>query len=94
MLFSFSLQCDFVDIPDEDLAEKLKFYPEQIEQSLISLTASQGSSISHRIMEDIEADLRWVLSEADRTVSYLPDSESGLEYQSPDNGRYWGRSQV
>ena len=58
MLFYFSLQCDFVDIPDEDLAEKLKFYPEQIEQSLISLTASQGSSISHRIMEDIEADLR------------------------------------
>ena len=57
-LFIFSLRCDFVDIPDEDLAEKLKFYPEQIEQALISLTASHGSTVSHRIMEDIEADLR------------------------------------
>ena len=47
-----------MDIPDEDLAEKLKFYPEQIEQALISLTASHGSTVSHRIMEDIEADLR------------------------------------
>lgn len=57
-LLANSLQCEFVDIPDEDLAEKLKFYPEQIEQALISLTANQGSTVSHRIEEDIEADLR------------------------------------
>ncbi|XP_053384790.1 rho GTPase-activating protein 190-like isoform X4 [Mercenaria mercenaria] len=56
-----SMQCEFVDIPEDDLAEKLKFYPEQIEQALNSIIKGPGQSVGERIMEDTEPDLRILL---------------------------------
>jgi len=53
-----SLQCEFIDVPAEDLAEKLKFYPEQIEQALKMIIKGPVASIVDRIMEDTEPDLR------------------------------------
>jgi hypothetical protein len=60
LLFFSSLQCEFVDIPDEDLAEKLKFYPEQIEHALNCIIKGPGQSVGDRIMEDTEPDLRYI----------------------------------
>lgn len=47
-----------MDIPEEDLAEKLKFYQEQIEQAVNCIIRGPGQSIGERIMEDTEPDLR------------------------------------
>ncbi|WAR01964.1 RHG35-like protein, partial [Mya arenaria] len=55
------LGCEFVDVPVEDLAEKLKFYPEQIELALNCFIRGPGQGVGERIMEDTEPDVRILL---------------------------------
>jgi len=52
------LGCEFIDVPVEDLAEKLKFYPEQIEPALNCIIRGPGQGVGERIMEDTAPDLR------------------------------------
>ncbi|KAL3841673.1 hypothetical protein ACJMK2_019787 [Sinanodonta woodiana] len=53
-----SLHGEFVDIPAEDLAEKRKFYPEQIEQALKAVIKGPSVGTGSEILEDTEPDLR------------------------------------